>query len=266
MYAGDGALLASTSNNLVARINYIGETSETLRIEVLGTNTSGTQYQLYKANASDAYQTAAPDEGGELSNGVTANGVLDQGDVDLYVFSAQAGDTVTIDIADLSGSNSIQVTGALYGANDDLLASATNNLTATITYIAEQSGPMQLQVLKSAGTSSGYTVTATGIGPFDIDNDGLTDGDELMRGIPFDNPDSDSDGVLDGDEINVFGTDPLNDDTDGDGFTDGEEIAAGTDPLVPNATIPIPLWALILLGALLGLGGTRFGRQRQKHA
>ena len=49
----------------------------------------------------------------------------------------------------------------------------------------------------------------------DTDEDGLNDGDELMRGTYVDDPDSDGDGVSDGDEV-ASGTDPLIDDTIGE--------------------------------------------------
>ena len=41
--------------------------------------------------------------------------------------------------------------------------------------------------------------------------------------------DADSDGLTDGDEL-VKGTDPFYPDSDGDGASDGDEVAAGTDP------------------------------------
>jgi hypothetical protein len=68
----------------------------------------------------------------------------------------------------------------------------------------------------------------------DSDDDGLTDGEEVVLGTdPFD-PDTDDDGLTDGEEVEVHGTDPLDPDTDDDGLTDGDEIAAGTDPFDPD--------------------------------
>jgi hypothetical protein len=46
---------------------------------------------------------------------------------------------------------------------------------------------------------------------------------------PF-NPDSDNDGLSDGDEVLVYGTNPFKCDTDGDGLGDREEVSQGTDP------------------------------------
>jgi len=62
------------------------------------------------------------------------------------------------------------------------------------------------------------------VGPFDSDGDGLPDTQELVLGTdPFD-PDTDDDGLSDGDEVLVYETDPLVPDSDGDGLLDGEEI------------------------------------------
>ncbi|MFX0065887.1 MAG: M28 family peptidase [Candidatus Hermodarchaeota archaeon] len=58
----------------------------------------------------------------------------------------------------------------------------------------------------------------------DTDGDGLSDGEELSRGLDPLNPDSDGDGLMDGEEINTYFTHPGDPDTDDDGLTDGEEI------------------------------------------
>ncbi|NHJ03873.1 MAG: hypothetical protein EAX90_03555 [Candidatus Heimdallarchaeota archaeon] len=67
----------------------------------------------------------------------------------------------------------------------------------------------------------------------DIDNDGLTNAEEIDLGTDFCNSDTDSDGLLDGEEvfgnygtseINGYGTNPLIYDSDFDGISDGEEV------------------------------------------
>ncbi|HLG32226.1 MAG TPA: OmpA family protein [Ignavibacteriaceae bacterium] len=67
----------------------------------------------------------------------------------------------------------------------------------------------------------------------DTDNDGLSDGDEML--IYKTNPlksDTDGDFLSDFDELFTYKTDPLNADTDGDGLSDGDEVLDyTTDPL-----------------------------------
>jgi hypothetical protein len=92
----------------------------------------------------------------------------------------------------------------------------------------------------------------------DFDADGLPDSEERQYGTSPRIADSDSDKLLDGDEVYgygtnpasrdtdgdalddyaeifTFGTDPTVVDTDGDQISDGREVAAGRDPLDPNA-------------------------------
>ncbi len=65
----------------------------------------------------------------------------------------------------------------------------------------------------------------------DVDNDGLTDEQEMELGTDPNDPDTDGDGLQDGEEMEFYDTDPLDGDTDGDGLNDGQEINAyNTDP------------------------------------
>ena len=69
----------------------------------------------------------------------------------------------------------------------------------------------------------------------DVDQDGLTNAEELAAGTdPFDF-DSDGDGLTDGEEVHTYGTSPIMRDTDGDGQNDAAELAAGTDPVDPQS-------------------------------
>ena len=65
----------------------------------------------------------------------------------------------------------------------------------------------------------------------DTDNDGLSDGDEVLvySSNPLDT-DTDGDNIDDGDEVNTYGTSPTNADTDNDGMDDGWEINNGLNP------------------------------------
>jgi len=70
-----------------------------------------------------------------------------------------------------------------------------------------------------------------GVGPGDVDRDGLNATLESRYGTSDDDADSDDDGLSDFAEVNEWGTDPINPDTDGDSFSDGTEAAGGYNPL-----------------------------------
>lgn len=74
----------------------------------------------------------------------------------------------------------------------------------------------------------------------DSDNDGLDDKREEALGTDPKKVDSDNDGFTDGDEVIVWGTDPLNPDTDGDGYLDGNEFKAGFNPKGPGKLFEAP--------------------------
>ena len=76
-------------------------------------------------------------------------------------------------------------------------------------------------------------------GDEDADGDGLSNCDELARGLNLLDGDSDGDGLGDAEEI-ARGVDPLNPDSDADGIVDGEEVEFGFDPGDPES-VPIDL-------------------------
>ncbi len=71
----------------------------------------------------------------------------------------------------------------------------------------------------------------------DSDGDGLSDEREGAFGTDPAKADTDNDGLTDGDEILEYDTDALKVDTDFDGYNDGVEVEAGTDPLYA-ASVP----------------------------
>jgi len=70
----------------------------------------------------------------------------------------------------------------------------------------------------------------------DSENDGLTDGDEIITyNTDPTTDDTDGDTLTDYDEVNVYDTDPTKWDTDEDGMDDGWEVKYNLDPLVNDA-------------------------------
>lgn len=70
--------------------------------------------------------------------------------------------------------------------------------------------------------------------PIDTDGDGLDDVREEDIGTDPRNWDSDDDGLSDGDEVIIWKTDPNNPDSDGDSYEDGAEVKSGYNPAGPG--------------------------------
>ncbi len=87
----------------------------------------------------------------------------------------------------------------------------------------------QTAVAIVATTTANFDATATAIA--DVDQDGLSQAQEVTLQSDPNLADTDEDGIPDGEEIRVWRTNPLNRDTDGDSLPDGAEVAAGLDPL-----------------------------------
>ena len=120
--------------------------------------------------------------------------------------------------------------GVMYHFNDRWAARADGR-----TFIAgedtEANATIDAGVIWTWGATVPPDYTAIG-GPTDSDGDGIPDDEEAEWGTdPFD-PDTDDDGLTDGEEILQYKTDPLNPDTDLDALKDGEEVHTyTTDPL-----------------------------------
>lgn len=100
-----------------------------------------------------------------------------------------------------------------------------------------QTGEHTLVITLNGSTAStsdsgaGSVTTVHVIDPSgDIDEDQLSNKEELSRGTNLTDTDTDRDGLVDGAEVNEYGTDPRSADTDADGLRDGAEIQRGTDP------------------------------------
>ncbi len=65
---------------------------------------------------------------------------------------------------------------------------------------------------------------------FDMDQDGISNINEVAYGTDMNLADSDFDGLTDGDEVYIHSTDPADADSDNDGLLDGGEVELKTNP------------------------------------
>jgi len=91
--------------------------------DTVGTTATGT-YRITLAQSPGAVFVAAGDEGGPLTNGVTYEGNnLPPGDLDVWTFSANSGDSFAVRVGQISETNNFEPWIRLYGPNGALLFS-----------------------------------------------------------------------------------------------------------------------------------------------
>ena len=102
------------------------------------------------------------------------------------------------------------------------IAQATTNKAAADAAATETAAAVQTVAAHQTATADWNKA--------DPDNDRLSNQRELELGTDPDDADSDDDGLSDGDEVLRHRTNPLNDDSDNDGMSDGEEIDQSLNP------------------------------------
>ena len=146
----------------------------------------------------------------------------------------------------VSSSSNYQLGYAAFDGGGGIASSSSYDLNASAIGTSIHS-------FNSASTNFAAT---TGTQWIDDDGDGLDTGVEVVvfNSNP-NNTDTDNDLLTDGEEVTTIGSNPILFDTDGDTYGDGEEVANGWDPLdalIPGfmENVPMPIWALLLMGGL----------------
>ena len=115
---------------------------------------SGT-YNLNMARIPGDFVVSPGDNGGPLTNGWKQTGALDIGDLDVWSFDANAGDTLVMRMASASYNPYIR----LYGPSGGLVATAgsgiSGNLDASLSVLATNAGTYNAVVSSVSGNSTG---------------------------------------------------------------------------------------------------------------
>jgi hypothetical protein len=125
-------------------------------------------YRLHLARVRCSFVVG--DEGGVLPTGVAQNGTIHVGDLDMWEFWANAGDNITLTMAQVTDDGNFNPWIRLYRPNGTLQSTVANASSATVNVVVTNSGPFTVvasdQNLGFAGDSIGntgtYTLTLTG--------------------------------------------------------------------------------------------------------
>src|SRR5262249_19314220 len=171
LFSPSGTLLGTSAGDLAAEIAVTAAESGTFLVVVGDGNlahsgdslgNTGT-YRLHLAKAPGPFVTSPGDEGGDLVNGATQPGTIHAGDVDVWTFSAGAGDAIVVRVGEVADNGNFEPWIRLFGPTGTLLGTSAGDIAAEITVAAADSGTFTVVVghgnLAHSGDSLGNTGT-----------------------------------------------------------------------------------------------------------
>ena len=136
-------LIASASGAVAANVSVTATNTGTFTVivdDVVGTSATG-NYRITLAKAPGAVFVAPSDEGGPLINGAMHTGTIDVGDLDVWTFSANSGDSIQIRMGETVSGSPLTPALWLYGPNGVLLDSyGASGAASEVSFQATNSG------------------------------------------------------------------------------------------------------------------------------
>ncbi|HEY5040675.1 MAG TPA: PPC domain-containing protein [Verrucomicrobiae bacterium] len=162
LYAPNSALLATAQAGTDNLITDTATASGTYTVLVSSSTAHGTgTYVLNLAQIPESFIVPLGDQGGPMINGGAYPGIITLGDQDMWTFTANAGDSISVRLGTTNFYGRVQ----LYGPNGALLATAQNQSSDNlITETATSSGTFT--VLVSVFYDPGYNNGVDGIGTY----------------------------------------------------------------------------------------------------
>ena len=133
LFSADGSMLASEGGFDATEISVKANASGLHRLVITSTLDGGNGgYRLHLIRIPDTFAILPGDEGGLVQVAAALEGTIQFGDLDPWVFTGCAGETVTLRAEVVSGGSGFGIGSRLYGRDGALLASASSASTATI--------------------------------------------------------------------------------------------------------------------------------------
>ncbi len=169
LYGPNGALLSDDFNPAAAEVIFRATNNGIFQV-VAADGNSGLgglgDYRLTLAKTSDPIVVSSGDEGGSFTGSGTYDGNIDVGDVDLWSFTACAGDILSLHIAELVTASGLYPWMRLYGRDGVLLNSVSGPVSAQINRAAPVSGVYTVMIgdgNSGIGGSGSYRLTVNGL-------------------------------------------------------------------------------------------------------
>jgi len=150
LYGPTGAFLKTAASGMDAELDYTPTNSGSFTVQVSSYTPAGAgTYVLHLAQFPEAFIVPAGDQGGPMTNGGSYAGTNSLGDLDLWSFTANAGDSLVLRL----GTTGFYGNLNLYGPNGALLKTTASGVDAEIDVTATNSGTFT--ALVSSYTSGG---------------------------------------------------------------------------------------------------------------
>ncbi len=162
VYGPTGILLGSVTDVAAAEVTFRATNSGAFTVLIANdpyySDAANGTYRLTLAKTSDPIVVSPGDEGGPLTNGVAHQGNLPLGDLDLWNFTASAGDSLVLKMGQITDTNNFDPWIRLYGPDGALLSSVSAFAAAEVTLRATNSGTFLVVV----GNNPYYSDAASG--------------------------------------------------------------------------------------------------------
>lgn len=158
LYGPNGKLLGAGFGGLAGEVATTATNSGTFLAVIADGNgaLSGTgDYRLTLAKTGDPVVISAGDDGGPMTNGWMHTGLIVTGDLDLWTFNANSGDSLIVRVGEITGTNTFTPWLRLYGPNGKLLGSSAGAVAGEAATTATNTGTFLVVVADGNGALSG---------------------------------------------------------------------------------------------------------------
>ncbi len=155
LYGPNGVLLKTAASGVDAELDFTATNSGTFTalVRSYASGTTGT-YVLHLAQFPEAFIVPSGDEGGSMTNGGNYAGTITLGDLDLWSFTANAGDNIVLRLGTVGFDGNLN----LYGPNGVLLKTVASGVDAELDFTATNSGTFTALVRSFASGTTGTYV------------------------------------------------------------------------------------------------------------
>jgi hypothetical protein len=156
IFSPASVLLTTAANSVAAEASVTATNSGTFTVVISDNSLTQTNsYRLTLAKSPGAVSVAPGDDGGPMTNGVMHSGTILAGDLDVWTFNANSGDSIVVRIGLITATNTFNPWVRLYGPDGKLLDSGAGSVAGEVAVTATNSGMFTVVAGDGNGVLSG---------------------------------------------------------------------------------------------------------------